>query len=110
MELFPQIFPFQRNFGIVDDAVLLRLYGPQRPHHGRMVIVRGHRGQHHVLGGRERMPGQRMVRMRMVDFRYQRARIAAVRVAGREAGQSRREEAARRRGRIRPRRIVVGGG
>lgn len=99
VELFPKVLSFQRDLRVVHNPVLLGLDCPQRPHHRRMVIVRGHRRQDHVLRRRVRVPGQRVVRVRVVDLRDQRSRVAAVRVLAAERRQRRRREVARRSGR-----------
>lgn len=56
VELLPQVLAFQRDLGVVDDAVVLRLDGAQRTHHGGVVVVRGGGrcggGEHHVFGSR----------------------------------------------------------
>lgn len=88
MELFPQIFPFQRHFGIVDDAVVFRLNRSKRPYHSWMVTVSGNSGcsEHHVLRSGVRMPGQCVMRVWMVDFGDQCARVTAVRILSTSEG------------------------
>jgi hypothetical protein len=110
VELLPEVFPFEGDFGIVYDAVLLRLDRPERSHHPRVVVVRGDGGQHHVLGRRVRMSGEGVVRMGMADLRYERAGVAAVRVLRAEGGERRRREESGRRRRCRRRVRAVGGG
>lgn len=93
MKLFPQIFAFERHFGIIDDAVLFGLDGPQGSNHARMVVVGGDRRQHHVFSCGVRMPPRQMVRMMGVSqLGYERARVAAVRALRAESGQRRRRE------------------
>ena len=101
MELLPQLLALERDLGVVDDAVLLRLHGAQRAHHRRVVVVRGDgRRQHHVLGRRVGVGGgERVVRVvRVGQLGDERAGVAAVRdLAGAEGGQRRRREVAGRR-------------
>lgn len=96
MELLPKVLPFERDLRVIHDPVLLRLDCPQRPHHSRMVIVRRHGRKNDVFRSGVRMSRERVVRMRMVDLRNQRSRVAPVRVLTAERRERRRREVSRR--------------